>query len=419
MLRLELIDRDVLADAPIPIAVTGWSRDGDTELTVSMHDDEGTRWQATTRHPALRDLLAFLLPDVPDLHRYLAGTQGRNGRPFYRAPRSVTCTAELRCAQGATEQTFLRRFVAAHVRVSSITAPDAVGRLYQPGRDLRRIGVLFLSGSSGGVDELYTPLLASHGYAALACALFNHPGRPPYHECLDIGYVARAACWLLAQKPALRGVVVIGASRGSEAALLGALHFPDAFAGAIAISPGSVVTPGWTPTAQNACPAWTLRGVALPVEAGRLAALPDATRLGSEQRRTMKAIEAAPLYRQIFESTAARRRAGIDLSRLARPLLLLSGADDRMWPAALAGEQLLAGALAGGRCPEAAHVIYEHAGHLFAPAQAVQSLSHEVLHPVERLLYATGGSPAGNASAARESWRVILAFLDRRDREAG
>jgi dienelactone hydrolase len=56
-------------------------------------------------------------------------------------------------------------------------------------------------------------------------------------------------------------VVIMGSSRGGEAALLAAGEFPRLFRAAIGIVPSSYLYPGYPPTDS----AWTLRGQTLPV----------------------------------------------------------------------------------------------------------------------------------------------------------
>ncbi|MFD0526462.1 acyl-CoA thioester hydrolase/BAAT C-terminal domain-containing protein [Kitasatospora arboriphila] len=72
----------------------------------------------------------------------------------------------------------------------------------------------------------------------------------------------RTAARLLAAQPAAASapVVVMGYSRGSEAALLLAQDYPDLVRGAVVYSPSAQVNPGL----PNGGDAWTVEGRAVP-----------------------------------------------------------------------------------------------------------------------------------------------------------
>ena len=97
----------------------------------------------------------------------------------------------------------------------------------------------------------------------------------------------------------------------------------------------------------------------------------------------------------------------------AATVLLLSGADDQLWPspalADLAVLRLVAPGLPG-RPHEARHVRYPGAGHCFPLPNlpAGPSARDAVLGRTVTF----GGTAAGNARAAGMAWRETLAFLD-------
>jgi pimeloyl-ACP methyl ester carboxylesterase len=122
--------------------------------------------------------------------------------------------------------------------------------------------VLLFGGSEGGLatfDE--ARLLASRGFPTLALAYFKEPGLPQTLSRIPLEYFARAARWLALETHEPR-VVVYGVSRGSEAALLLGVDFPQLVRGVVALVPSNVVLVGH----DSSGPAWTLRGRPIPFQ---------------------------------------------------------------------------------------------------------------------------------------------------------
>lgn len=98
------------------------------------------------------------------------------------------------------------------------------------------------------------------------------------------------------------------------------------------------------------------------------------------------------------------KRAEIPVERISGPVLLISGADDQLWPSArLSG-------VAAERLEEHdhpysyEHLSYEDAGHLIgAPYVPTTGANHRY-----------GGTPKGNARANEDSWQRVLELLHER-----
>jgi dienelactone hydrolase len=117
-------------------------------------------------------------------------------------------------------------------------------------RDSRRRmpAVVTFGGSGGGLTT--TPLsraLASAGYPSLALAYFKEPGLPRHLRKIPLEYFARAVRFSQRQPGVDPGrVVVMGHSRGGEAALLIAATYPQLVHGAIGLVPHYETGGGWT-----------------------------------------------------------------------------------------------------------------------------------------------------------------------------
>ena len=172
-----------------------------------------------------------------------------------------------------------------------------------------RPGVLVIGGSDGGLRyaSAISQDLAENDLPSLGVAYHNAPGLPESLSCIPLEYFKCALTWL-ANRPEVNPtrVVVMGASRGSEAALLSALYFSELVAGVVALVPGNVVLCSWPPGA----PAWTLDGEPLP-------------------------------YTSQFGPTCDNENAVIPVERIELPLLLLSAGRDGVWPSSAMAEAIV------------------------------------------------------------------------------
>src|SRR3954451_17591955 len=133
------------------------------------------------------------------------------------------------------------------VRPLSVGRDGLYGRWYTPvGGARQRPAVVVFGGSNGGLRT--APLaraFASYGYPALALAYFKAPGLPRELRRIPLESFERAIRFARRQ-PRVSRVVVCGASRGGEAALLLGSIYRRLVAGVIGIVPAYQVNGGWT-----------------------------------------------------------------------------------------------------------------------------------------------------------------------------
>ncbi|HWD77908.1 MAG TPA: acyl-CoA thioesterase/bile acid-CoA:amino acid N-acyltransferase family protein [Kribbella sp.] len=195
----------------------------------------------------------------PDSQSYLPPTE--EGKPVEHVDVLVS-----RDGKRLASTTLTRHWVSAGVTTTTLAMAEdkLTGTYVAPKPDgSRHPAVLVLGGSEGGIPALSSPaLLASHGYPVLALAYFHAPGVSAELHDVPLEYFASAARWL-ARQPGVdpARLVVMGASYGSEPALLLADHFPELVAGTVLYAPGSYVT-GSFPHGGGA--AWTYQGKPLP-----------------------------------------------------------------------------------------------------------------------------------------------------------
>ena len=146
----------------------------------------------------------------------------------------------------------------------SLSDDGFVGELLRPASTAaRRPAVLVLGGSEGGLPGGLLPaLLAANGYPALGVSYFAEPGLPQALSRIPLEYFARALRWL-ARQPGVdpARIAVLGISRGSEAAQLLGVYYPNLVHAVIASVPSNVANCSYP---RCAGPAWTLHGQPLP-----------------------------------------------------------------------------------------------------------------------------------------------------------
>ena len=241
-------------------------------------------------------------------------------------------------------------------------------------------GVLVLSGSSGRVEQQRCEVLAGLGATAASYRWFGAAvDRVPLESFDEALTSLHERCDRL---------VVLGTSRGAEAALLlGARHVEiDAV---VAISPSDVV---WAALSQERPQrsSWTSAGEPLPF-----------VPYDDDWEPDTSPAEFVGMYEQSLEVYADRVPAArIPVERIAGAVVLVAGGDDRLWPSCDFAERIVDRRSAAGLHTEL--VTHPRAG-------------HRVLLPGERPLPAShlvhGGTPETDAALGALVWPHLEALL--------
>jgi len=183
----------------------------------------------------------------------------------YSWGRTQRFTVAIRARGRQVASTVLQRGVPAHaVAHETLSEAGFVGTYWGPQSPSGKgPALLALGGSRGGEGpDLLGALLAAHGYPTLVVSYFNGAGLPQSLSNIPLEYFAQALNWLRHQpNVAPNRVFTLGISRGSEAALLLAVHYPNMVHGVIASVPSNVALCSF-PECNG--PAWTLKGQPVP-----------------------------------------------------------------------------------------------------------------------------------------------------------
>jgi dienelactone hydrolase len=320
----------------------------DANGRVDLHGIDGMRflWAMRPTGPHARDA-GFQLPaqGADDV----AITVGVDGKPAARArlPRRVTPTS-------------------IDLRGLTVKRDGVFGFYLSAHRARRRPAVLLLGGSEGGARMIDAAgLLAAHGYPSMALAYFNAPGLPTRLTRIPLEYFERALR-LLRRQPQVDPdhTVVLGASRGGEAALLLASTFPRLLHGAIALVPSSETLD--SPTDFGVA-AWTYHGRPLPIRP-------------------------------------------IAVERITGPILTAAAGQDSLWPSTTYSDQIERRLQIHRFRFGHERLSYPRAGHDIA--SAIPYLPQP--DPIR-----FGGSPRASAAAKADLWPHILDYLRRLNAHSG
>jgi dienelactone hydrolase len=387
-------------DAPLSIQLKGLEPSQQVTLRAHTSDQAGATWSSSATYKAddggvvdlsrrkpvagsydTTDTMGLLWSLAPD---------GGSTAGFFVPPVSgeevVTLTAEVGGRQVAI-RTLTRLVKSPDVssQVEQLAEAGFRGEYFARSGTSRHEALMVFGGSEGGLSTtILASLLAGRGYPTLALAYFGLPGLPDVLENIPLEYFVRALEWLR-ERPEVdpSHVLVLGISRGSEAALLLGANFPELVQGVIACVPSSVANPGLDPTVGLASAAWTLGGE--PVPTVTVAEYGDPKPAGDPA-------------------------AIIPVERIRGPVLLVAGQADRLWPSSAYARAIIA------RLDDAhdgflhRDLDYPAAGH--AVGALVPNLPESDTVVTSRYgLLNLGGTRAADAAAKADAWPKLLAFL--------
>lgn len=361
---------------PVHISVSGLPPGGLVTLRARASDFQGRPWESAAqfRADASGDLnLASAVPvsgsyhvaDAAGLLWSLAPAfSGDPSAQFFMNYSGFRVTVQVLTDGQVRAETTLRRQAAVTFSTQTVARDGFASTLVLPAHP--RPGapvVVVIGGSEGGEPTFTAEALAAIGDPAMALGYFDEPGLPRCLCDIPLEYFARAVRWLRGQPIAKgRPLILFGASRGGEGALLIASYQPGLFSAVIASSPSSSVygafggPPGGT--------AWTWEGKPLLT--------------GTE----------------------------IPVSRIRVPLLIGDGGLDAVWNSSSSATIIMSELSASRDHAPAVNLYYPDAGHAFlgTPPYFPYDGLGETGIPV-------GGSQQANAQADEQSWARMTAFI--------
>lgn len=241
----------------------------------------------------------------------------------------------------------------------TLATDGVVGTLFTPRTPRSTHGVVLIGGSGGEEPQVSARRLAEEGFSTLSVAYFKREGLPQTLRNIPLEYFEQSLKVLRRSLGPEGGLLaVLGVSRGSEAALLTGVHFPDVANAVVGLVPGNVVLCSWPPGG----PAWTLRGEGLP-------------------------------YVSRFGPTAEIPEAVIPVEKIRGPVLLISAGEDRVWPSAAMAAAMASRLKASNHPYLDEYVNFPQAGHWLGAGGAPAAGSGPRAASTESERSSTGGGP--------------------------
>jgi dienelactone hydrolase len=247
-----------------------------------------------------------------------------------------------------------------------------------------RPAVLVFGGAEGGLSRttFIAQTLAARGYPAMALAYFHEPGLPKTLSRIPLEYFVQALKFLATQ-PGVdrRHLITWGISRGSEAALLLGVNYPQLVHGVIAGVPDSHVD-GSYPSGHGA--AWTLHGKPLPAATSADLKVP----IPLDAPRSVIAVE-----------------------KINGPVMTICGGQDKVWPSCAFSREIASRRHAHLVSAHDVYLRYAHAGDVIGQALAFVSAKSSTQTLPFGAVQHLGGSLPANARAGARAHAQVLSFL--------
>jgi len=440
--RLEISPNPAFADEDVRVCVHGLAASSLISIHAATEDDLGRRWSSEARfradaagvtdasvHESWGDSYRGAAPMGLFWSMESAAASADGNSSFAKnttLPDRVDFEAQLD-GRVLARASLARNFLAPGTSTRDLKIPNesdgkgagagvgagetTVGRLFiPPGRGPHPV-VIILSGSGGGFDFDKAAVLSRHGFATLALAYFGIAPLPTWLHLIPLEYFEAALTWLYAQPEVdSQRTGILGISRGAELALLLGSTFPQIRA-LVAYAPSSVAwaASGRDKVTGELIPCWTWRGKPVP-----FAPLP----LRGFMWRSafpVVALKRPVMFRNLFRAGLRNRdaveRAAIPVENIRGPILLISGGDDHLWPAAEMSEAIVARFQRNGSAHTAEHLHFAHAGHMLRyPHLPVTARESRNKH-LRGARFSFGGTPEADAEAQAQAWRRAIAFL--------
>lgn len=289
------------------------------------------------------------------------------------------------------------------VRARLVDDEGFQGNYFTKNKDGTSVTIVLIGGGQWG--DYWGQQFALRGYNALSLPYVNRDGLPRLPEEINLEYFERALEWLRRQNEVdAEKIVVMGASRNAELALLLAATMPERVGGVVAYAPSAV---SWSNTvlpynSDTVKPSWIYKGKDIPY-------VPMEKIKGDGSGK----IETLTYWKSGLAKTDYVERATIKVEQINGPILLLSGLDDKVWPSAQMADMIVERLKEMGFKYPFESIKYENAGHMISGNPGVASDYRKGTLTIEGSEYefAFGGTKEGDMRASQAAQKKVFDFL--------
>ena len=248
---------------------------------------------------------------------------------------------------------------------------------------------------------------AKSNYVGLSLPYYREEGLPQFMEDIPLEYFEKAILWLKEQPEVNPNkIIVMGASRNAELALVIASFFPKDIRGVIAYSPSSV---SWSNTvlpfnSDSVKPSWTFKNQPIPyIAMDKMKGTPTST------------IETLTYWKNGLSDSVAVSNAAIKVENINGPILLLSGAADEVWPSAMMSD-MIENRIKMNNFPfDFENIKYDNAGHLISSNPNNPSSMRQGKMDIggKSYYFNFGGTETGDMEAQKDAAQRVFNFLSK------
>jgi len=289
------------------------------------------------------------------------------------------------------------------VRSKNLDKDGIKGNYYAAPNTEKKAAVLLVGGGQWG--DYWGSELAKRGFVGLSLPYTRMNGLPELPEEIPLEYFQKALIWL-SEQPEVdpNKMVVMGASRNAELALIIASHYPNIVSGAIAYSPSSV---SWSNTvlpfnSDVIKASWTYKGEDVPYIPMK--------KIASSKSTTINTME---YWTDGLNKKPYVENALIKVEKINGPILLLSGKDDEVWPSVQMANMI------EGRLKEFdfknnfQNIQYTDAGHLISgnPESNNEDRTGKMNIQGKQYDFEYGGTNEGDYKAKQDAKNRVLELI--------
>ncbi|WP_430409623.1 acyl-CoA thioester hydrolase/BAAT C-terminal domain-containing protein [Kordia sp.] len=265
--------------------------------------------------------------------------------------------------------------------------------------------VILIGGGQWG--DYWAEQIAKKGYASLSLPYTRREDLPNLIEEINLEYFEKAFNWLTKQ-PAVHSdkIIVMGASRNAELALILAATFPEYIDGVVAYAPSAV---SWSNTvlpysSPDLKASWKYKGIAIPY-----------VPMEKIQGNNVSKIKTLPYWKNGLAKINEVAKAIIPIEKIKGPILLFSGLDDKVWPAATMANMLAERIKIVNFNYDFQNIQYENAGHLISTHPDINSTITTGNMTIDGKVYEFefGGTMEGDSKAKKDSRDKLFLFLEK------
>lgn len=265
--------------------------------------------------------------------------------------------------------------------------------------------IVLIGGGQWG--DYWAQEFSNKGFVGLSLPYIGREGLPKLPEGIDLEYFEKAFSWLLLQ-PEIDPdkLIVMGASRNAELALLIASIFPKTVNGVIAYAPSSVV---WANqvlpySSEELMASWKYQGKDIPY-------IPMEKISGNDTNK----IQTLDYWMAGLNKSDDVSNASIKVENIAGPILLLSGKDDQVWPSSIMADMIEKRINESNFEHGFQNIKYENAGHLISSHPDINSNTTTGTMKINGKDYEfeLGGTFEGNKKAKQDAKDRIMEFIEK------